>query len=100
MVLLVSVCCDTAQALVVLLVSMCCDTAQALVVLLVSVCCDTAQALVVLLVSVCCDTAQALVVKLVQFQIVSMLSGKSTWAPPRLTNVSPNVAFKSGLMFV
>ena len=43
-------------ALVLLLVSMCCDTAQALVFLPVSVCCDTAEALVILLVSVCCDT--------------------------------------------
>ena len=70
MFLLVSVCCDTAQALVFLLVSVCCDTAQVLVFLLVSVCdtaralvfllvsiCDTARALVFLLVSVCCDTA-------------------------------------------
>ena len=57
--MLVSVCCDTAQALVFLLVSVCCDTAQALAVfLLVSVCCDTAQALVFLLVSVCCDIVQ------------------------------------------
>ena len=47
--LLVSVRCDTAQALVFLLVSVRCDTANAL---LVSVCCDTAQALVFLLVSV------------------------------------------------
>ena len=43
--LLVSVCCDTAQASVFLLVSVCCF-------LLVSVCCDTAQASVFLLVSV------------------------------------------------
>ena len=57
--LLVSVCCDTAQAMLLLLVSVCCDTAQALMLLLVSVCCDTAQALMLLLVSVCCDTAQA-----------------------------------------
>ena len=54
----VSVCCDTAQALMFLLVSVRCDTAQALVFLLVSACCDTAQALVFLLVSACCDTAQ------------------------------------------
>ena len=57
--LLVSVCCDTAQALVFLLVSICCETAQALVFLLVSICCETAQALVFLLVSICCETAQA-----------------------------------------
>ena len=43
------------------LVSVCCDTAQALVFLLMSVCCDTAQALVFLLVSLCCDTVHALV---------------------------------------
>ena len=53
------------QSLGVLLVSACCDTAQALVLLLVSVCCDTAQALVFVLVSVGCDTAQALVLLLV-----------------------------------
>ena len=47
------------QHLAFLLVSACCDTAQAKVFLLVSVCCDTAQALVFLLVSACCDTAQA-----------------------------------------
>ena len=41
MFLLVSVYCDTAQALVFLLVSVRCDTAQALVFLLVSVCCDS-----------------------------------------------------------
>ena len=57
MLLLVSVCCDSAQALIFLLVSMCCDTAQTLMLLLVSMCSDTAQALVFLLVSVCCDTA-------------------------------------------
>ena len=50
--LLVSVCCDTAQALVFLLVLVCCDTAQALMFLLVS-------ALVLLLSSACCDMAQA-----------------------------------------
>ena len=62
LVLLVSVCnCNTAQVLAFLLVSVCCNTAQVLAFLLVSVCCDTAQALVVLLVLVCCDTAQALV---------------------------------------
>ena len=40
-VLLVSLCCDTAQAVVFLLESMCCDTAQPFVLLLVSKCCDT-----------------------------------------------------------
>ena len=45
---------------VFLLVSVCCDTAQALVLLPVSVSWHTAQALVFLLVSVCFDTAQAL----------------------------------------
>ena len=59
MFLLVSRCCDTAQALVFLLVSVCCDTAQALIFLLVSMCCDTARALVFLLVSMCCDTTRA-----------------------------------------
>ena len=44
--------------LVLLLVPVCCDTAQTLVL---SVCCDKTQALVLLLVSVCCVTAQALV---------------------------------------
>ena len=44
------------QHLVFLLVSVCCDTAQALVFLLVSACCDSTQALVFLLVSVCCDS--------------------------------------------
>ena len=57
MFLLVSVCCDTAQALVFLLVSICCDTAKALVYLLVSMCCDTAQALMFLLVLMCCDNS-------------------------------------------
>ena len=91
MFVLMSMCCDTAEALVFLLgvnvlrhspslgvrsgvnvlvfvlVSVRCDTAQALVFLLVSVCCDTSQALVFVLMSVCCDTAQALV-----FVLVSM----------------------------
>ena len=44
-------CCIMAKGLV--LVSVCYDTAQALVFLLVSVCYDTAQALVFLLVSMC-----------------------------------------------
>ena len=44
MLLLVSVCYDTGQAIVLLLVSVCCDTGQAIVLLLVSVCCDTGQA--------------------------------------------------------
>ena len=62
---MVSMCCDTAQALVFLLVSICCDIAQSLVFLLVSICSDTAQALVFLLVSIYSDTAQGLVFLLV-----------------------------------
>ena len=46
--------------MVLLLVPVCCDTAQVLAFLLVSVCCDTAQALVFLLVSVCCDSPPSL----------------------------------------
>ena len=56
--LLVSLCCDTALAWECLLVSVCCDTAQAWVFLLVSACYDTARASALLLVSVCCDTAR------------------------------------------
>ena len=56
--LLVLVCCDTAQTLVFFLVLVCCNTAQALIFLLVSVFWDTAQALMPLLASVCWDTAQ------------------------------------------
>ena len=51
----------------ILLASMCCDTAQALVFLLASMCCDTTKALLFLLASMCCDTVQALV-----FSLVSM----------------------------
>ena len=60
-----SVCWDTAQALVFLLVSVCWGTAQALVFLLFLVCWDTTETLVFLLVSTCWDTAQALVFLLV-----------------------------------
>ena len=59
MFLLVSVYCDTAQALVFLQVSVYyCDKAQALVFLLVSICYDTAHPVVFLLVSVCCDVTK------------------------------------------
>ena len=81
--LLVSVCCDTAQALAFLLVSVCCDTAQALAFLLVSVCCDTAQALVFLLVSVCCDSSPSLLVSVCCN--IGVLAGVSAlWHSPNL----------------
>ena len=66
--LLVSLCCDTTQAMVFLLVSLRWDTTQAMVFLLVSLRCDTAQANVFLLVSFRCDTTQANVFFLVSLR--------------------------------
>ena len=60
-VFLLSVCWDTAQAVVFHLMSMCWDTAQAMVFHLMSMCWDTAKAMVFHLMSMCWDTAQAMV---------------------------------------
>ena len=85
MFLLVSVCCDTAQAFAFLLVSVCCDTAQAFAFLLVSMRCDTAQAFVFLLVSMRCDTAQAFVFLLVSMRCDSIVTQFKPRVPPTTT---------------
>ncbi len=78
MFLVVSVCCDTAQALVFLVVSVCCDTAQALVFLLVSVCCDTAQALVFLLDTAHTQARRSLLLGAVQRMIACCRAMRAT----------------------